>query len=157
MLNVTSRSRVDRRTHPCRCLQLAFEKFDDLLLLRRRHHVADVHQRRSEIVAVMDLVVSSVRESTLPDTSTRNIQLEHTSAKFVRLFAICGCFRSVALELNKLGGESKIVNVCRIQSSDLVDVTRNRFEQIGYAAVIGEAVLVCIQLAPVFGVSKRDD
>ena len=55
----------------------------------------------------------------------------------------------------QFGGETQVINISRIKSGDFVHIARNSFEQIDDAAVIGQPVLVRVELAPMFGVSDK--
>ena len=100
--------------HPGWSLQFADEEFDHFLFLRNRHHVADIHQRRSEIVAVMHFIVAPIRQTALPCALARNVKVEHAASKFRGLLPECSSLADVAFKLGEVRRKTKVVNVRRV-------------------------------------------
>src|SRR5512144_2093791 len=95
-------------SHPCRRLKFADKEIDHFLLLLSRHHIADVHKRRPEIVTMMDLVIAAVWQSAFPNSFSGDVKLLNTAAE-VRGFASKRIrFPLFALEFQQLSRKTKI-------------------------------------------------
>lgn len=98
------------------------EELYHFLFLRRGHLIADIHQSGAEIIAMVDLVITAVRQTAFPNTAAGHIELQYTAGQCVGLFPKSdGLFR-VVLMLRKLRSEFEVVNISGIKPCDLVNI-----------------------------------